>query len=100
MKKLTVLLLTFFSVHFAFAQIDSDKVTTKNTNENTTFTHTKPFDILIKSSVLSNSSLLHLQFEEDTDSIRFELFNSQGETIEILFEGSLLSGKQDRKSVV
>ncbi|MGE0638584.1 MAG: hypothetical protein AB7G44_06175 [Bacteroidia bacterium] len=93
MKKLTVLLPVFFSVQFAFAQPDSVKANTLHTTTVTPLIHTKPFDILIKSSVLSNSSLLHLQFEEDTDSIRFELFNSQGETMELLFEGSLHSGK-------
>jgi hypothetical protein len=85
MKKFTTVTVLFFTAVCAFAQ--------KSSLEYTGLKHAEPFTISIKNSVLSNSSVLTIDMNEDTDSIHFELFNSKGETMEVLYEGSLTSGK-------
>jgi hypothetical protein len=82
-KIITVLSFLFLTNGIVFGQSLIDK----------TPDYRSPFEISIKSSVLSSSSLFNIQLKEDTDSVRFELFNGDGETQELLFEGSMLSGE-------
>lgn len=58
-----------------------------------TVKYVKPYDIGIKSNTATSSALINIDLNEASDSLKLELYDSFGNDVELLFEGSLPRGQ-------
>lgn len=58
-----------------------------------TVKYIKPYDIGIKSNTLSSSAVINIELAQVTDSLSLELYDSKGDNIEVIFEGTLPRGR-------